>query len=107
MRHIALPALLTGLLAAGVALAPAPAVAQSYDRDRAEVFGRGDRGWFEDRERYARDQYERGYRTGRDDERRASEERVRRGSYGRGEGYRSYGARERDRGWFSGDGLFD
>ena len=139
LRKIIGPAALAGLLALGGALAPAPAAAQSYDReshgrDRAEMFGRGDRGWFEgrpevfgqgrrgwfeERDRYARDQYERGYRRGRDDERNryANEERNRQGrdqgGYGRG-GYggRNYGSgygerRERDEGWFSGDGLFD
>ena len=105
MRSIALPALLAGTLAAGAALAPAAAAAQYRERDRLEVFGPDDRGWFEERERYGHRQYERGYRLGREDERRAYGERDRRGAYGREEGYRYYG--ERDRGWFSGDGLLD
>jgi tetratricopeptide (TPR) repeat protein len=57
--------------AAAVGL-PAPAMAQ--DRDRLEVFGPGERGWFEDRDSYLRGQYERGYRMGREDERRAREQ---------------------------------
>jgi hypothetical protein len=60
MRSIALPALLAGILVAGAALASAPAAAQYRDGDRLEVFGPGDRGWFEGRERYGRGQYERG-----------------------------------------------
>ena len=49
MRKVFVPALFAALLGAGAALAPAPAAAQSDGRDRAEAFGRGERGWFDGR----------------------------------------------------------
>lgn len=56
----------------------------SQGSDRLEVFGQGQRGWFEQQER---DAYDRGYRAGREDERRNRLEVF-------GEGRR---------GWFEGD----
>lgn len=81
-----------GFLAIGAAFASPPAAAQSYERDRTDMFGRNDRlevfgegwrGWFEDRERHGREEFERGYRLGRDDERRRDERH--RSSYGYGD----------------------
>lgn len=111
MHKFAIPAVFAGLLAAGMALAPAPAAAQSYERDRTDMFGRNDRlemfgegrrGWFEDRERGGRDEFERGYRLGRDDERGRNERhRTSRSDRGR------HDSREREDGWFSGDRRSD
>jgi hypothetical protein len=106
-------AVLGGTLLVGAA-GFAPASAQRFDDDR-EGFRRGGRGLFEDREarriwpdmeRFGREQFERGYRLGREAERRSfdrrrswdDEDRFRRGyvygpPYGRARGY---GERERD-----------
>lgn len=92
VHTFALPAVFAGLLVAGATLAPSPAAAQSYERDRADMFGRNDRlevfgegrrGWFEERDRRGREEFERGYRMGRDDERRRGERH--RSGYGDGD----------------------
>ncbi|MBU8536576.1 hypothetical protein [Falsiroseomonas tokyonensis] len=106
---ISKPLLALGFMLGG-GLAAAPAMAQPEEREgfemfgrgergwfegRPEVFGEGRRGWFEEREREDRARFERGYQQGRMDERR---DRMRREAYRDG---------ERDDGWFGGDGLFD
>ena len=62
LKTITASAAIAALLAAGTALAPAPAAAQQ----RNDYHRYGDRAL----DRYARNQFERGYRAGREEERR-------------------------------------
>jgi hypothetical protein len=109
MRKSLLPALAAGVLAAAVAAAPAPAEAQdreAYERRGWFEFDRGYRqGQADERRAYrgdrdaVRDAYERGYRQGQMDERRAG---LRPGyGYGYGRNY-GWGGEER----FEREGLF-
>ena len=128
-KTLIVPAALAALIG-GAALAPAPAAAQSYGQNRSGDDGRyGDRGGRygdRDMDRHGREQFERGYRQGRDDERRRGEqqrygsgrgERERDDGWFRGGEERRYGGeqrsgrgsgeREREAGWFGRGGLFD
>ena len=62
----------TAAVTASLAVTSMPAAARSEDRDRLEVFGPGERGRIEERGGSTREQFERGYRVGRDDERWSS-----------------------------------